>query len=41
MPLYRVALVGADFLCFQRDFPSIPAARDDLEMDDFEMMHYS
>ena len=41
MPLDRDALVGVDFLSFQRGFPSIPVARVDSEMDDFEMMHYS
>ena len=41
MPFDRVALVGADFLSFQKCFPSIPAARVDLELADFGMVYYS
>ena len=41
MPFDRAALVGADFLSFQRGFPSIPAARVDSEMADFGMVYYS
>ena len=41
MPFDRAALVGADFLSFQRGFPSILVARVDSEMDDFGMLYYS
>ena len=41
MPFDRVALVGVDFLCFQRGFPSIPATRVDLERVGFGMVYYS
>ena len=40
MPFDRVALVGADFLSFQRGFPSIPATRVDSEMANFGMVYY-
>ena len=40
MPLDRAALMGADFLSFQRGFPSILAARVDSEMAGFEMVYY-
>ena len=40
MSFDRAALVGVDFLSFQRGFPSIPAARVDSEMADFGMVYY-
>ena len=40
IPLDRAALVGADFLSFQRGFPSIPTARVDSKMDGFGMVYY-
>ena len=40
MPLDRAALAGVDFLSFQRGFPSIPTAKVDSKMADFEMVYY-
>jgi len=41
MPFDRATLVRADFLSFQRVFPSIPAARVDSERAGFGMVYYS
>ena len=41
IPFDRAALVGVDFLSFQRGFPSIPTARVDSKRAGFGMVYYS
>ena len=41
MPFDRFALVGADFLSFQRGFPSILVAKVDSKRAGFGMVYYS